>query len=200
MVRFWKSTHCSIHSHRTHSRPAASTRSRYAAARAASPQAHQLLSTKGHAKSDGPILPSTEPMGIFPTAQFTYSVFRHPATVHLFVLTLISSYLHALTLNLYSFKQASHFTNFFYLYSSSNRHPPPSRCPQTSSPFNQNPHAILDLTWTFRANRPEHLVRTSTNMPTNLPSSFASAAAGQNANRDSRGGRSDGRGVAGGDW
>ncbi|PNY26415.1 GYF domain protein [Tolypocladium capitatum] len=37
-------------------------------------------------------------------------------------------------------------------------------------------------------------------MPSNLPSSFASAAAGQNANRDSRGGRSDGRGAAGGDW
>ncbi|XP_044717458.1 GYF domain-containing protein [Hirsutella rhossiliensis] len=36
-------------------------------------------------------------------------------------------------------------------------------------------------------------------MPSNLPSSFASAAAGQNANRDSRGGRGDGRG-AGGDW
>jgi hypothetical protein len=31
-------------------------------------------------------------------------------------------------------------------------------------------------------------------MTTNLPSSFASAAAGQNANRDSRGARTDGRG------
>ncbi|KAG5923235.1 hypothetical protein E4U61_004041 [Claviceps capensis] len=37
-------------------------------------------------------------------------------------------------------------------------------------------------------------------MPSNLPSSFASAAAGQNASRDSRGGRGDGRGVAGADW
>ncbi|KAG5922343.1 hypothetical protein E4U42_005502 [Claviceps africana] len=37
-------------------------------------------------------------------------------------------------------------------------------------------------------------------MPSNLPSSFASAAAGQNANRDSRGGRGDGRGVIGADW
>ncbi|UKZ80419.1 hypothetical protein TrVFT333_008178 [Trichoderma virens FT-333] len=37
-------------------------------------------------------------------------------------------------------------------------------------------------------------------MPSNLPSSFASAAAGQNANRDARGGRSDGRGSAGGEW
>ncbi|KAG6027954.1 hypothetical protein E4U41_000806 [Claviceps citrina] len=37
-------------------------------------------------------------------------------------------------------------------------------------------------------------------MPSNLPSSFASAAAGQNANRDSRGGRGDGRGGAAGDW
>ncbi|KAK2594593.1 kinesin-like protein [Conoideocrella luteorostrata] len=37
-------------------------------------------------------------------------------------------------------------------------------------------------------------------MPSNLPSSFASAAAGQNANRDSRGGRGDGRGATGGDW
>ncbi|KAJ6788776.1 hypothetical protein PWT90_06355 [Aphanocladium album] len=37
-------------------------------------------------------------------------------------------------------------------------------------------------------------------MPTNLPSSFASAAAGQNANRDSRTGRPDGRGAVGGDW
>ncbi|KAF7554905.1 hypothetical protein G7046_g6685 [Stylonectria norvegica] len=34
----------------------------------------------------------------------------------------------------------------------------------------------------------------------NLPSSFASAAAGQNSSRDSRGGRVDGRGAAGGDW
>ena len=58
------------------------------------------------AKSDGPILPSTEPPGNFPTAQFAYSVFRH-----LFVLPLIPSYQHALTLNLYSFKQASHFIN-----------------------------------------------------------------------------------------
>ncbi|KAG7111173.1 Transcriptional activator protein DAL81 like [Verticillium longisporum] len=33
-----------------------------------------------------------------------------------------------------------------------------------------------------------------------LPSSFASAAAGQNANRDARAGRGDGRGGAGGDW
>lgn len=32
-------------------------------------------------------------------------------------------------------------------------------------------------------------------MTTNLPSSFASAAAGQNANRDSRGARADGRGA-----
>ncbi|KAG6004266.1 hypothetical protein E4U21_001278 [Claviceps maximensis] len=37
-------------------------------------------------------------------------------------------------------------------------------------------------------------------MTSNLPSSFASAAAGQNANRDSRGGRGDGRGVIGADW
>ncbi|PHH78474.1 hypothetical protein CDD82_3027 [Ophiocordyceps australis] len=37
-------------------------------------------------------------------------------------------------------------------------------------------------------------------MPSNLPSSFASAAAGQNANRDSRGGRGDGRGASSGDW
>ncbi|KAL7795146.1 hypothetical protein V8C37DRAFT_374649 [Trichoderma ceciliae] len=37
-------------------------------------------------------------------------------------------------------------------------------------------------------------------MPSNLPSSFASAAAGQNANRDARGGRSDGRGSAAGEW
>ncbi|KAM0245255.1 hypothetical protein ACHAQJ_010601 [Trichoderma viride] len=37
-------------------------------------------------------------------------------------------------------------------------------------------------------------------MPSNLPSSFASAAAGQNATRDARGGRSDGRGAAGGEW
>ncbi|KAM0668948.1 hypothetical protein ACQRIU_002510 [Beauveria bassiana] len=37
-------------------------------------------------------------------------------------------------------------------------------------------------------------------MPTNLPSSFASAAAGQNANRDPRTGRPDGRGAVGGDW
>ncbi|KID76531.1 GYF domain-containing protein mpd2 [Metarhizium brunneum] len=37
-------------------------------------------------------------------------------------------------------------------------------------------------------------------MTSNLPSSFASAAAGQNANRDARGGRGDGRGAAGGDW
>ncbi|KAH7163530.1 hypothetical protein B0J13DRAFT_38476 [Dactylonectria estremocensis] len=37
-------------------------------------------------------------------------------------------------------------------------------------------------------------------MPSNLPSSFASAAAGQNTNRDSRGGRSDGRGATSGDW
>ncbi|KAF4507763.1 hypothetical protein G6O67_004226 [Ophiocordyceps sinensis] len=37
-------------------------------------------------------------------------------------------------------------------------------------------------------------------MPSNLPSSFASAAAGQNANRDSRVGRGDGRGASGGDW
>ncbi|PFH58073.1 hypothetical protein XA68_14209 [Ophiocordyceps unilateralis] len=37
-------------------------------------------------------------------------------------------------------------------------------------------------------------------MPSNLPSSFASAAAGQNASRDSRGARGDGRGAAGGDW
>ncbi|KFA78803.1 hypothetical protein S40288_05498 [Stachybotrys chartarum IBT 40288] len=37
-------------------------------------------------------------------------------------------------------------------------------------------------------------------MPTPLPNSFASAAAGQSANRDSRGGRSDGRGPVGGDW
>ncbi|KAM0276482.1 hypothetical protein ACHAQH_006709 [Verticillium albo-atrum] len=33
-----------------------------------------------------------------------------------------------------------------------------------------------------------------------LPSSFASAAAGQNANRDARAGRGDGRGGAAGDW
>ncbi|EHK49111.1 uncharacterized protein TrAtP1_000291 [Trichoderma atroviride] len=37
-------------------------------------------------------------------------------------------------------------------------------------------------------------------MPSNLPSSFASAAAGQNAARDARGGRTDGRGPAGGEW
>ncbi|KHN99336.1 GYF domain protein [Metarhizium album ARSEF 1941] len=37
-------------------------------------------------------------------------------------------------------------------------------------------------------------------MASNLPSSFASAAAGQNANRDARGGRGDGRGAAAGDW
>ncbi|KAI5457121.1 hypothetical protein BGZ63DRAFT_428545 [Mariannaea sp. PMI_226] len=37
-------------------------------------------------------------------------------------------------------------------------------------------------------------------MPSNLPSSFASAAAGQTANRDARGGRTDGRGAASGDW
>ncbi|CAM1511008.1 Fc.00g085210.m01.CDS01 [Cosmosporella sp. VM-42] len=37
-------------------------------------------------------------------------------------------------------------------------------------------------------------------MPSHLPSSFASAAAGQNASRDSRGGRNDGRGAAAGDW
>ncbi|KAH6989318.1 hypothetical protein BKA56DRAFT_476885 [Ilyonectria sp. MPI-CAGE-AT-0026] len=37
-------------------------------------------------------------------------------------------------------------------------------------------------------------------MPSNLPSSFASAAAGQNTNRDSRGGRADGRGANSGDW
>ncbi|KAH6610125.1 hypothetical protein Trco_000145 [Trichoderma cornu-damae] len=37
-------------------------------------------------------------------------------------------------------------------------------------------------------------------MPSNLPSSFASAAAGQNAGRDVRGGRSDGRGSVGGEW
>ncbi|ATY58508.1 GYF domain [Cordyceps militaris] len=37
-------------------------------------------------------------------------------------------------------------------------------------------------------------------MPANLPSSFASAAAGQNANRDSRTGRPDGRSAVGGDW
>ncbi|TWU79052.1 hypothetical protein ED733_008567 [Metarhizium rileyi] len=37
-------------------------------------------------------------------------------------------------------------------------------------------------------------------MTSNLPSSFASAAAGQNANRDARGGRGDGRGFAVGDW
>ncbi|KAL7821332.1 hypothetical protein V8C44DRAFT_314264 [Trichoderma aethiopicum] len=37
-------------------------------------------------------------------------------------------------------------------------------------------------------------------MPSNLPSSFASAAAGQNASRDARGGRSDGRPSAGGEW
>ncbi|OAA54859.1 GYF domain protein [Cordyceps fumosorosea ARSEF 2679] len=37
-------------------------------------------------------------------------------------------------------------------------------------------------------------------MQTNLPSSFASAAAGQNANRDPRTGRPDGRGAVGGDW
>ncbi|OLN87490.1 GYF domain-containing protein mpd2 [Colletotrichum chlorophyti] len=37
-------------------------------------------------------------------------------------------------------------------------------------------------------------------MPSNLPSSFASAAAGQNANRDTRGSRTDGRGVGSGEW
>ncbi|OAQ98707.1 hypothetical protein LLEC1_06661 [Akanthomyces lecanii] len=37
-------------------------------------------------------------------------------------------------------------------------------------------------------------------MATNLPSSFASAAAGQNANRDPRTGRPDGRVAVGGDW
>ncbi|QPH05361.1 hypothetical protein C2857_003108 [Epichloe festucae Fl1] len=37
-------------------------------------------------------------------------------------------------------------------------------------------------------------------MTSNLPSSFASAAAGQNASRDSRVARGDGRGATGGDW
>ncbi|OBR12796.1 GYF domain-containing protein [Colletotrichum higginsianum IMI 349063] len=37
-------------------------------------------------------------------------------------------------------------------------------------------------------------------MPSNLPSSFASAAAGQNASRDARGGRHEGRGVGSGEW